>query len=146
MKYNQLKIIILGIWWGAFTFYAGIVVAVGMQVLGSHLQMGFITQQVTVYLNVFSLIIFLLYVYCLYNEEFTTNSLVEQIVAISIIGFQLLLFLLHYYLTDLLDFEKHIIINQDNFYLLHRIYLIIETIIWLIISILIIRGIIKLKK
>ena len=145
MKYSQLKIIILSIWWGAFTFYAGIVVTVGMQVLGSHLQMGFITQQVTVYLNVFSLIVFLMYVYCLHNEEFTSDSLVEQIVAISIIGFQLLLFLLHYYLTDLLDFEKHIIINQDNFYLLHRIYLIIETLIWTVISFLIIRGIIKLK-
>ena len=145
MKYNQLKIIILGIWWGAFTFYSGIVVTVGMQVLGSHLQMGFITQQVTVYLNIFSLIVFISYIYCLHNEEFTANSLVEQIAAISIVGFQLLLFLLHFYLTDLLDFEKHLIINQDNFYLLHRIYLIIETVIWLVISILIIKGIVKLK-
>jgi hypothetical protein len=58
MKYNQLKIITLSIWWGTFTFYAGIVVTVGMQVLGSHIAMGFITQQVTVYLNIFSLIIF----------------------------------------------------------------------------------------
>ena len=145
MKYNQLKIIALSIWWGAFTFYAGIVVSVGMRVLASHTEMGFITEQVTVYLNSFSLIIFLIFAYCLHNEEFTDNSLVEQITAISIIGFQLLLFLMHFYMTDLLDFEKHTIINQDNFYLLHRIYLIIEIVIWMVVSILIIREIIKLK-
>ena len=145
MKYNQLKIITLSIWWGAFTFYAGIVVTVGMQVLGWHVAMGFITQQVTVYLNIFSLIIFLIYAYFLNSEEVTESSLVKQIIAISIIGFQLLLFLLHFYLTDLLDFEKHTIINQDNFYLLHQIYLIIEALIWMIVSILIIREILKLR-
>ena len=143
MRYNQLKIIALSIWWGAFTFYAGIVVSVGMTVLGSHIEMGFITQQVTVYLNVFSLIVFLFYAYCLHNEEFTDSSLVEQITAISVIGFQLLLFLLHAYLTDLLDFEKRIIINTNNFYLLHRIYLIIETLIWLVVSFLIVKEFLK---
>lgn len=145
MKYNQLKIITLSIWWRAFTFYAGFVVTVGMQVLVSHIAMGFITQQVTVYLNIFSLIIFIIYAYYLNSEEVTKSSLVEQIIAISVIGFQLLLFLLHFYLTDLLDFEKHTIINQDNFYLLHQIYLIIETLIWMVVSILIIKEIIKLR-
>jgi hypothetical protein len=145
MKYNQLKIIALSIWWGAFTFYAGIVVPLGMRVLGSHTEMGFITQQVTVYLNVFSLIIFLFYAYCLHNEVFTANSLVEQIIVISIIGFQLLLFLLHNYQTDLLDFEHHKIINRDNFYLLHRIYLIIETLIWIVVSFVLVREILKIK-
>ena len=66
-------------------------------------------------------------------------------IAISVIGFQLLLFLLHVYLTDLLDFEKHTIINQDIFYLLHRIYLIIETLIWMVVSILITKELTKLR-
>ena len=145
MKYQQLKIISLSIWWGAFTFYAGVVIPVGMRVLGSHTEMGFITQQVTIYVNVFSLIVFLFCAYCLHNEAFTTNILIEQIIVISIIGFQLLLFLLHAYLTDLLNFEKHTIVNPDNFYLLHRIYLIIETLIWLTISILLVREISKVK-
>ncbi len=143
MKIDQLKIIALSIWWGAFTFYAGIVVPLGMRVLGSHTEMGFITQQVTIYLNVFSLIIFLLYAYCLHNEAFTENKLVEEITAISLIGFQLLLFLLHYYQTDLLDFENHKIVNRENFYLLHRIYLIVEALIWLVVCLLIGREIFK---
>lgn len=139
MKLNHLKIIILSIWWGAFTFYAGIVVSVGMKVLGSHTEMGFITQAVTVYLNIFSLFVFVFYAYCLKNEEFNTHKLVDEIAIISLIGFQLLLFLLHNYQTELLDFENHKIINRDDFYLLHRIYLIIETLIWLVVSVLIFR-------
>src|SRR5438128_6369357 len=38
-------------WQGGFTFYAAVVVPVGQQELGSHLQQGFITRQVTNYLN-----------------------------------------------------------------------------------------------
>src|SRR5260370_16274673 len=38
-------------WQGGFTFYAAVVVPVGQDVLGSHLAQGFITRQVTNYLN-----------------------------------------------------------------------------------------------
>lgn len=140
MKYNQLKIIALSFWWGAFTFYAGIVVPVGMKVLGSHTEMGFITQQVTIYINVFSLIIFLFYAYFLKNQGFIKHKLVEEITIISLIGFQLLLFLLHNYQTDLLDFESKKVINLNSFYLLHRIYLIVEAFIWLAVSGLILKN------
>jgi hypothetical protein len=143
MKTNQLKIITLCTWWGAFMFYAGIVIPVGTHLLGSHTAMGFITQKVTIYFNVFSLLIFLFYAYCLKNEEIIKDKLIEEIISISLIGFQLLLFLLHNYQTNLLDFKNHAIINRENFYLLHRIYLIVETMIWLVVSFLIIGEIIK---
>jgi hypothetical protein len=145
MKSKYLKIIILSFWWGAFTFYAGIVIPVGMKVLGSHIEMGFITQQVSIYINVFTLIIFLFYASCFKNDKVKLNNLVEEIVVISLIGFQLLLFLLHHYQTNLLDFKNHKIINRDNFYLLHRIYLIVETLIWVVVSFLILEEIKKLK-
>src|SRR5437667_11660411 len=38
-------------WQGGFTFYASVVVPVGQSVLQSHLEQGFITRQVTNYLN-----------------------------------------------------------------------------------------------
>src|SRR5437660_1623910 len=38
-------------WQGGFTFYAGVVVPVGREVLGSDRDQGFITRQVTEYLN-----------------------------------------------------------------------------------------------
>jgi hypothetical protein len=96
--------------------------------------MGFITQQVTNYLNIFSLIVFLIYAYLLKNEEVKKDNLVEEITVISLIGFQLLLFLLHSYQTDLLDFVQHKVLDFDRFYLLHRIYLIVESIIWVTVS------------
>jgi hypothetical protein len=47
-----LVLIALSFWQGGFTFYAAVVVPVGQQVLQSHLRQGFITQQVTNYLNI----------------------------------------------------------------------------------------------
>ena len=38
-------------WQGGFTFYAVVVVPVGQEVLGSHKEQGFITREVTKYLN-----------------------------------------------------------------------------------------------
>lgn len=134
MESNQFRITILSLWWGAFTFYAGIVVPLGMKVLGSHTQMGIITQEVTVYLNFFSLIIFVIYAYSLRRESTKTDGLFYQIISISLIASQILLFVIHGYLTDLIDTEHVKILNHSNFYLLHRVYLIVETAIWLIIS------------
>jgi hypothetical protein len=141
MRPKLLKVIVLCIWWGAFTFYAGVVVPTGMRVLGSHTEMGFITQQVTIYLNIFSVIIFLIYAYLLKNQEVKESSLVEEITVISLIGFQLLLFLLHSYQTDLLDFTNQKVLDYDAFYLLHRIYLIVETLIWIVVTGLILKEI-----
>jgi hypothetical protein len=140
MTLRLIKITLLSIWWGAFTFYAGIVVPVGMKVLGSHTQMGFITQEVAQYLNFLSIVIFVSYSYCLKKTPTQRHSLVQEILMVTLLGFQLILFLLHYYLTDLLDFDKQIIYNSALFYLLHRIYLIVETIIWLTVSGLIIKN------
>lgn len=134
MKRNLLKIITLSIWWGMFTFYAGIVVPVGMKVLGSHTQMGFVTQEVSKYLNVLSLIVFLMYAYSLRSNEFSEDVLIEQIMSFSLIGFQILLCVIHFFLTNLLDFKQHIILNSEKFYVFHRVYLIIETLIWLVVS------------
>src|SRR5215468_6101686 len=46
-----LVLVALMFWQGGFTFYAAVVVPVGQNELGSHLQQGFITRQVTDYLN-----------------------------------------------------------------------------------------------
>jgi hypothetical protein len=142
MTIRYIKITLLSIWWGMFTFYAGIVVPVGMKVLGSHTQMGFVTQQVALYLNVFSGMIFVAYGLCLKKTPIQNHSLIEEILIITVFGFQCLLFLLHFYLTDLLDFNKRVIYNSALFNLLHRIYLIVDTIIWLVVSGLLLKSVI----
>ena len=135
MENNQFRIAILSLWWGAFTFYSAIVVPMGMKVLGSHPQMGMITQEVTVYLNIFSFILFIIYAYSLRYESDKTGGLVKQIMAITVVACQILLFLIHAYLSDLINVENQKVFNSSNFYFLHRLYLIIETIIWVIISV-----------
>lgn len=140
MKHNHLKIISLSIWWGVFTFYSGVVVPVGMTVLGSHTKMGFVTQEVSKYLNIVSLILFIFYAYSLRNNKFSEDVLIEQIVSFSLIGFQFLLFVIHYFLTDFLDFEHYTVLNPEKFSIFHRVYLIIETLIWLVVSWILIKS------
>src|SRR5258708_34600224 len=47
-----LAVAALMFWQGGFTFYAAVVVPIGQNVLGSHLEQGFITREVTWYLNI----------------------------------------------------------------------------------------------
>lgn len=125
---RKINLILLSIWWGAFTFYAGIVIPLGMKVLGGHTEMGFITQQVTGYLNYLSLLIFVFTAYIFRGEK-------RFFIAILLlILLQLLLFFVHFELDKLLDFEQRIVLNKVAFYTLHRVYLLISTVIWLIVS------------
>src|SRR2546421_12981299 len=47
-----LVIVALGFWLGGFTFYAGVVIHTGHRVVGGMRETGFLTQQVTGWLNV----------------------------------------------------------------------------------------------
>lgn len=135
---RKIAFVLLIIWWGAFTFYAGIVVPVGMRVLGSHTEMGFITQEVTNYLNYLSLPIFLFVSYVFRTEKWLFR------LGILLIFLQISLFILHAKLFNLLagryaaagvpHFQSFIVKSKTIFYSLHRIYLLISTLIWLIVS------------
>ncbi len=125
---RKINLILLSIWWGAFTFYSGVVINVGMQVLGNHTEMGFITQAVTGYINFISLPIFIFMVYSFRAEKRFF------IVALFLVLLQFILFFVHFELDKLLDFEQRIVLNKATFYSLHRIYLWTSTLIWLIVS------------
>ena len=128
MTTQKISLLLLGIWWGAFTFYSGVVINVGMQVLGSHTEMGFITQAVTNYLNFisFPILVFMAYTFRTEKRFFTT--------ALLLVFLQAILFFLHFELDKLLDIEQRIILNRAIFYSFHRVYLLISTLIWLIVS------------
>src|SRR6266478_146500 len=51
-----LTIVAVAIWFGGFTFYSTVVIATAQEVLHSHLRAGLITQQVTRWLNLVSLV------------------------------------------------------------------------------------------
>ncbi len=46
-----LILCLLAFWFGGLTFYAVLVIPTGAKVLGSHTEQGFVTQQVTNWLN-----------------------------------------------------------------------------------------------
>src|SRR5436190_22569518 len=48
---RYLAIICLCFWMGGFTFYAGVVIHVGHRVFDSHREVGFLTKEVTIWLN-----------------------------------------------------------------------------------------------
>lgn len=125
---KKIALLLLCIWWGAFTFYAGVVINVGMQVLGSHTEMGFITQAVTGYMNFISLPIFIFTVYSFRAEKRFF------IAALLLVFLQVVLFFVHLELDNLLDFGQRIVLSKAMFYSLHRIYLWTSTVIWLIVS------------
>lgn len=128
MAVRKINLLLLSIWWGAFTFYSGVVINVGMQVLGSHTKMGFITQTVMNYLNFISLPIFVFTAYTFRSEKYFFRT------ALLLMLLQVVLFFVHFELDKLLDFEHQIVLNKATFYALHRVYLLISTAIWLIVS------------
>jgi hypothetical protein len=47
-----LSTLVWALWWGGLTFYASVVVPTGARILHSHTKQGFITQEVTNWINV----------------------------------------------------------------------------------------------
>ncbi len=60
-----LVLLALFFWQGGFTFYAAVVVPIGQHVFG-HLRQGFVTRQVTVYLNLAGAVALLILVWDLF--------------------------------------------------------------------------------
>ena len=61
-----LTTLALALWWGGFTFYALVVIPTAQKVLHSHVKVGFITQQVTGWLNWCGVLALVLFGYLLY--------------------------------------------------------------------------------
>jgi hypothetical protein len=119
-------------WQGGFTFYAAVVVPVGQDVLGSHLAQGFITRQVTYFLNWAGAV-------CLLPLAWDIIALRDPssgrswrwflwITMAAILG---ALFALHSRLDGMLDPLTRTIHNRDLFRPEHRAYLWLSTVQWL---------------
>jgi hypothetical protein len=117
-------------WQGGFTFYAAVVVHVGSEVLGSHVEQGFVTRSVTNYLNLAGVVALALWGWDIAR---TRDSAVYQrrlrwacwTLLVVMLG---LLRWLHVRLDELLDSFR--ILDQARFGELHRWYLHISTVQW----------------
>jgi hypothetical protein len=129
-----LAVVALMFWQGGFTFYAAVVVPIGQKVLGSHLEQGFITREVTWYLNL-------------------AGAVALGVLAVELMGLRhlrqlhvklrwgiwlamavvlLVLILSHPALDAMIDLDAHVISDGKRFRALHRIYLWISTLEWLL--------------
>ena len=116
------------LWQGGFVFYAAVVVPIGTE-LSSARDQGFVTQQVTNWLNYFGVVWCLIYLWDLLASEpsFWRKSLWQFNVM-----FLMFLFAIHYLLDAELDIERWRIKDPDRFRRFHIGYLIISTIQWFI--------------
>lgn len=121
------------LWWGGFTFYAAFVIPTGQKVLGNHVMMGFITEQVAPKINIAALAACLL---CFINEWLLSGKNFRSIPSFVWICLSLMLaliiasFTLYPFMQALLNYQTHTEIDHAQFYFLHRIYLLLATTLW----------------
>ena len=123
----------LAFWLGGFTFYGAVVIPAGVKVLHGHLRQGFITQEVTGWLNIsaaVALMILLFNLFAGWSSQWQwarwTLAATWALMAVA----QVVLFLLHPSLDHLLDAKAFEILDYDRFEYLHRIYLVSASVQW----------------
>ncbi len=118
-------ILALASWWGALTFYGMVVVPAGTEQLGSQTQ-GLVTQQVTRTLNLIGVaLIGILFFDLLRSGTRTAWALWGTFVVCQIV-----LFLVHIWLSGLLAPAAGSSIDWSWFYDVHRIYLVTTAVQW----------------
>lgn len=119
---------------GGFSFYAAVVVPVGSEVLDPTSQ-GFVTQQVTHFLNGAAGVMWLLLVWDLIAERKLRHQRMTKrlFVLTGVLGLCcIVLPVIHPWLDALLDADSHSISDVENFYTLHQVYLWLSSLRWLV--------------
>ncbi len=126
-----LVLLALFFWQGGFTFYASVVVPIGQQVFG-HLRQGFVTRQVTVYLNLAGAIALLVLLWDLLvaRDPAKWRRLSRWLMWAAMLLLLVSLYWLHGQLDELLVPKGRIIREPDTFYTRHRLYLWLSTVQW----------------
>ena len=114
------------IWIGGFTFYFSVVVPTGGAIVGGTEQ-GFVTQQVTHWLNLIGVASLLL---MLWNTIAARSRLLVATLSIMAVC-QVSLIVMHYRLDALIDSRSRQIIDPVHFRTVHESYEIAATIQWL---------------
>jgi hypothetical protein len=120
-------------WLGGFTFYGSVVIPTGIKVLHGHVKQGFITRQVTEWLNVsgaIALPILLWNTLAIWSARGPRTRCILVATWAAMAAVQVELFLLHPALDRLLDPQAREVLDYGRFDMLHRLYLTSSTIQW----------------
>ena len=129
-----LTFVVFAFWMGGFTFYALVVIPTAHDVLGSHREVGFITRQVTHWLNLGSLLALALLTWNFFVERVRHPALSWRLPGITLalmFAAQIALFAEHPILDQMLDGKTQSIVSHGQFYSWHRIYLLTAAVQWL---------------
>ncbi len=121
-------------WFGGFGLYVSIVVPIGTDVLGSALEQGVITRQVTVWINIFNAISVAAMILesVVSWKDSTALCRTTQLVTLVIVAVSLaVLFYVHPILDRMFDAEAKSVSDSVQFYNMHRIYLWTSTVQWI---------------
>lgn len=144
MIFYTVLIATFALWFGGFTFYVSFVVPVGTEVLGSARSQGFITQQVTNWLNVtcgFALGLMVLELVFSWKRMRRPGRVTQVLMLIAIGLLLIALVWMHPLLDRMLVPAEERVADREKFYAIHRLYLWFSTFqwvaawVWLLISV-----------
>jgi hypothetical protein len=129
---RYLALAALFFWQGGFTFYAAVVVPVGQDVLGSHLEQGFITRRVTVYLNLAGAVALVPLVWDAVGtrDPAAWRRRLRLLLWLAMAAALVALYRLHPLLDQYLDPEYRDLSDRRAFRPYHRLYLWVSTVQW----------------
>ncbi len=123
-----VTLVAFAFWQGGFAFYTGVVVPVGTGVLGSATAQGFVTRQVTIWMNVAGAVAVPIFLW----DAAATRSFRCSRIALSLLlaAGVITLALMHPRIDALLDPVGERVLDRHEFMPLHRTYLWISTAHW----------------
>jgi hypothetical protein len=120
----------LGLWLGGFTFYSAVAIHVGAEVLGDHRPVGFITQQVSNWLNLIGAIVLAIMLWNMAAIWPAASRWRRTGLTVTWLGMAIgmvALVVLHHALDAVLNAESQEIVDDHRFIWLHRFYLAVST-------------------
>jgi hypothetical protein len=122
---RYLVVVGLMFWQGGFTFYAAVVVPIGTEILGSTLRQGFITREVTRFINISATVALVLLAWDMLvgRDPSRLGRWCAWCVWTFMSACQAVLFALHPYLDELMVRKGRIIHDPETFRAIHRVYL-----------------------
>jgi hypothetical protein len=125
-----LFIVSFAFWQGGFMFYGAVVVPIGSEILGSDLEQGFITQRVTIWLNISGLVCLAIWLWLIRvtQPRDKWDLLLWLILMVCLVS----QFLVHAQMSRFIDSESHQILDRVQLKRWHPVYLSISTLQWFV--------------
>ncbi len=127
-----LVLIALMFWQGGFLFYASVVVPISTRILGSASRQGFITREVTSYLNLAAAAGLALLAWDVMGTRDASRLRYRTRFGLWLfmVLCQVLLFIMHTHLDGMMELKGRIIHDLESFRPMHRLYLWTHTFQW----------------